>query len=69
MSKAREERIKLVAVTFDTGGLGFFGFAAIRPLADGIAPGWLALGSAAVALLLHVIAHCVLGRIDDGGAT
>lgn len=66
MSKAREERIKLVATTANTVGLAFVGFALVRPLVEGDPLGWDAVTFSALAFAAHGVAHYVLGKLDGG---
>ena len=64
MSKAREERIKMVAGTANTVGLAFLGFALVRPLVEGDGVGWPAILFTMATVVLHLLAHYVLGRLD-----
>jgi hypothetical protein len=68
VSAGRTERIKLVATTFNAVGLGFLGFAFVRPVTEGDALGWRTLLFCLVAFAFHLAAHYVLKRLDDGGS-
>ncbi|MBM2575966.1 hypothetical protein JQC91_06590 [Jannaschia sp. Os4] len=64
MSKAREERIKLVAGSLNTVGLAFVGFALVRPLVERTNVEIDALIYGGIAFALHGAAHYVLKRLD-----
>ncbi|WP_308916490.1 hypothetical protein [Jannaschia sp. LMIT008] len=66
MSKRREERIKLTATSINTVGLGFLGFAVIRPLSEETFPSVVGCLFLTVAFALHLIAHYVLRYMDEG---
>ena len=66
MSKARDERVKLVAGTANTVGLAFLGFAFVRPVVEGDPLGLDVATFVGLAFAAHGLAHHLSGKLDGG---